>query len=378
MSSFSRRGFTLIELLVVIAVIAVLVSLLLPAVQSAREAARRAQCQNNLKQIGLASMNYESANRTLPPGSVNSNTPGVWGAQPFDSRHTFFTLILPFMDQAAIHDAINFDLGAGNSDGPFDNSLLNVSPPIQATAFFTQIESYICPSDLSQQTPSPASRAGNDRNAPGMPYSPGERNVYSQTSYAGSLGMTNAGIYWYFNGSGPCCGSSTYWIEPVGMLGHGFSFKLKDVADGLSNTFIVGEMSRFVGEPDVRFNFWNRAGHFLARDDHGQDLGLNTRLQGLTTTTPRLNASMTVPQPGDFGGASTNEAPHAPWGPFNWHLNPENYVFGQWGFRSLHPGGANFVFVDGSVRWIQEAIDIQTYQALSTRRFREVISADLF
>src|SRR5271155_5720281 len=132
-----KRGFTLIELLVVIAIIAVLIALLLPAVQSAREAARRIQCTNNLKQIGLAMHNYHSANNTFPQGvaaSFNSVNPGCiawsgWSAQ---------ALMLNYMEQSPIYNACNFMVD------PFSAT---ASPNINATAILTKINAFLCPSD---------------------------------------------------------------------------------------------------------------------------------------------------------------------------------------------------------------------------------------
>src|SRR5271157_60429 len=136
-SARNRRGFTLIELLVVIAIIAVLIALLLPAVQSAREAARRIQCTNNIKQIGLAMHNYHTANNTFPPGvaaSFNTLNPGCiawsgWSAQ---------SMMLNYMEQSPIYNACNFMID------PFSTSL---SPLVNGTAVYTKIAAFLCPSD---------------------------------------------------------------------------------------------------------------------------------------------------------------------------------------------------------------------------------------
>ena len=130
----ANRGFTLIELLVVIAIIAVLISLLLPAVQSAREAARRAQCSNNMKQVGLAMHNYMSAIDTFPPGRFNSHIAGrgnVWGA---------YSQILPYLDQQAVYSAFNFNLAP-----ELESSL--ASAAANSTGATTFISTLICPSD---------------------------------------------------------------------------------------------------------------------------------------------------------------------------------------------------------------------------------------
>jgi prepilin-type N-terminal cleavage/methylation domain-containing protein len=132
MGSRNRRGFTLIELLVVIAIIAVLIALLLPAVQSAREAARRAQCVNNLKQIGIAMHNYHSSVNSLP-----------WGDGPWWIEWSAHTLLLPYMEQTPIYNAINF-----SDTQPFGGIPMPVNNPANSTATYTVINGFNCPSDM--------------------------------------------------------------------------------------------------------------------------------------------------------------------------------------------------------------------------------------
>src|SRR5262249_40317225 len=155
-----------IELLVVIAIIAVLIALLLPAVQAAREAARRSQCVNNLKQIGLAIANYESAFGSYPPGSIKYGS-GARQDCVNQRDHTMFALILGNFEQSSLYNAINFSLGSWDSTGPYGLGVN--SGAANSTAYNTQVSGYVCPSDTLG--PYNVTTPGN-----------------SQTSYAGSVG----------------------------------------------------------------------------------------------------------------------------------------------------------------------------------------------
>jgi len=344
--SIVRKGFTLIELLVVIAIIAVLISLLLPAVQSAREAARRAQCTNNLKQIGLALHNYESAIGAFPPGSVAQPMPVTDCTQ---RGFSLFALILPQLEQAQVYNAINFNLSSGGTFNGVASSWTN------RTALITRINAFVCPSDLIQ-VPFPASVSGNG---------------YSQSSYAGVAGTRDVWRWWYGCTPGQ---SHSPWIEADGVFGYNTSTKLKDFVDGTSNTIMVGETSRFINDPDQVFNSWSRALWF------GSALAGTTRPQGLASVAARINATIAVPEPP--GTTSPNNDLNA------WLFNPQYLNLGQFGFRSMHPGGAMFVFGDGSVRFIKSTIDmgspvfaqqkIGVFRQISTLKGNEVISADQF
>src|SRR5215217_947993 len=183
-----RRGFTLIELLVVIAIIAILIALLLPAVQAAREAARQAQCRNNLKQIGLAILNYESAQGSLPMGAIlynagdaDANCGGAPGPNGTGSPRDFtmLTMILPYMEQTAVYNAVNFQLRA---DGIY-NQGVNAGAA-NSTGLLSTISGYICPTDNLR----------TEKLGPGP-------IAYAQTSYFPSGGTWNTTAYY----AGPKC-----------------------------------------------------------------------------------------------------------------------------------------------------------------------------
>ena len=191
--SGSRQGFTLIELLVVIAIIAVLIALLLPAVQSAREAARRAQCTNNLKQVGLALHNYENSQGVYPPGGVADESPSaafpggqsIWGGPGTNNIASWRALVIPHMEGGAIYNAINFSLSLNDA----------TSSSGQWTALMTISNAWICPSDDNFQGSGTGFRSasgpwGNypNGNMPQNPFTNTPENRVPYSNYAGSFG----------------------------------------------------------------------------------------------------------------------------------------------------------------------------------------------
>ena len=365
----TRRGFTLIELLVVIAIIGVLIALLLPAVQAAREAARRAQCINNMKQLGLALANYESANSVYPAGTITRQE------NPLNCAATnrgfgLMAVVLNQMELGTIYNAINFNLPAGGTAAEIGVS----GGYANRTAMITQINSYICPSD-SKQTPYELSTSANG---------------YAQASYAGMAGTLNT-AQWFCGCpvsyvGGACTGR--VHLQPDGMFSSNFWFKVSDIRDGLSNTIYMGETSRFRNDPDQVFNTWSRCLYFGSNYPGGD----TTRPQGYAFSAIKINAPF---QPHDitaFPPLSGTPSISDPVGgdADQWLFAPGYTMLGQYGFRSFHPGGANFLFGDGSVRYLKDTIDmgspnyvqnnvnIGVFRKLSTRSGGEIVNADAF
>jgi prepilin-type N-terminal cleavage/methylation domain-containing protein len=332
MSRKSRPGFTLIELLVVIAIIAVLIALLLPAVQAAREAARRASCSNNMKQFGIAMHNYHDVTSSFPTT--------MWAGPTYNATNvrylsSFQTMLLPYIEQAPLYNSINFFFPIGQG---VDNGTVN------STAYLTVVNVFMCPSDTS---PSVTSIARADSGV-GPQHTAGVKLSYYVN--AGDNATDGTGP-WPFtslpairlNAFGD---SSTY----TGIVGRsGGTTSIRDVTDGTSNTFGMGE-SLF--ESCNWFSWPNPNGCYAF------------------TSVP-INWKITVFEPGTPGnpveyGSATSML-----------NNSGNWVPG-FGFRSKHPGIVQFLFCDGRVGVIKESINRNVYRNLSTRNQGEIISADAF
>jgi prepilin-type N-terminal cleavage/methylation domain-containing protein/prepilin-type processing-associated H-X9-DG protein len=346
-----RRGFTLIELLVVIAIIAVLISLLLPAVQSAREAARRAQCVNNIKQIVLACANYENQIGSFPPDSIaDGQWSGTWWAWP--------SFILPTMELTTIYNSINFSLSCCN--------------PTNQTVFLTLVNSFLCPTDNSAMLF--PDRVYIDVNLPNF----GGLITAAPTNYVGNQGdMQNNTIFDYLcvdpaqiafkaangyasNGCTPPPSGGTGSAPFRGIFGdcsNAASIKIAQITDGTSNTMMIGENS-----PNLNSGLaWVS----------GNDIYATTILPMNWMT--NLRNGQTDPATGELCSP-------AAWNP----SSPTQFIRcfdNQWyyqGFKSFHPGGCNFGFGDGSVRFLKQTINVRTYMALSTRAGGEIVSSDSY
>ena len=352
-------GFTLIELLVVIAIIAVLIALLLPAVQQAREAARRTQCINNMKQIGLAIHNYNDQYLSLPI-IENYYVQNVGGANgPWGDFLSHFYRLLPYVDQSATFDAVNIQIGGYSGRN--------------TTFLHNLVQVYICPSDLQKQKSIFNSGGGG-------------LIGNAQTSYGGNLG-TQPCVHYYQTGIqiydpywiGPAWGpAKEYLTQCDGTFNfNGDAIRLRDVTDGTTKTFVVGETSRFLGQRD----------QFNMQYPHAQWFASDTFINGglyssMGCSVPKINASGN-----DNGYPICNTGANYVYSPCGsttvsqWRYNPTRDVgntevgeFGQFGFRSLHPGGANFLFLDGSVQFISTEVDRQLFMGMSTRNLNDPTS----
>ncbi|MDB5345277.1 MAG: xcpT 17 [Schlesneria sp.] len=327
------RGFTLIELLVVIAIIAVLIALLLPAVQQAREAARRSQCKNNMKQLGLALHNYHDTFSAFPITYFDTST-GLGG--PIQGRSTSWMIgIMPYIDQAPLFNLINTGVGLTTDPRcsyPATNPPTNPSNPWAATQ---SLSVFKCPTDTS-----PDKLAGRSDSA-----GPAAMGV---TSYKACAGSNWAWGTWQSGSTGVY--AQTRWGADANGLdrGNGFMFrgwgfpyttKMKDISDGTSTTFAVGEAIPSYSQ----WNWW--------------------WLHNATTATCSipLNAA---PQCGGAAGLSNDSGLKACAG--DW---PNNYSF-----MSQHTGGGHFMMADGSVTFVSKNIDYNTYRSLSTIQGGEIAS----
>ena len=312
-----RSGFTLIELLVVIAIIGVLVGLLLPAVQQAREAARRSACSNNMKQQGLAVHNYADVNpEKFPVGWVGEYEMGEWHGDEGEG-HGFASRMLPFIEQNNVYKTIDF--GA------------QVSAASNATARTTVISTFLCPSDSYGAgdvfSPGEEGAGSNDEETPDA--TPGSTQ-YSRSNYPGCFGSEHMAGHDHGGGGGGDPGLEPGEGNGIFLAGgsngeNAVSFR--DVRDGLSKTIMIGERDSRLGG-----SLW------IGRGD-----GLEAMMSRVVGVGEHVFNS------GD---------PHFE------------------DFFSSHPGGVSFVFADGHVAFLSNGMSEALFQSLATRAGGEVVNGD--
>ncbi len=369
-----RSGFTLIELLVVIAIIAVLIALLLPAVQAAREAARRIQCTNNLKQLGLSLANYESANNCYPSADIFGTNNGLCSGFGFGNNcqnTPWFVLMLPYVEQASLYNAFNASIGV---EGP---SLLGYF--VNSTVEITKIASFQCPSD-NQQTFSIAVLAAlAGLSGPNWQISKGNYGVnWGNADYG--QGASNS----YFT-------RALYLQSPFGLNTSATGpqlVKVASVTDGLSNTHFISEILQGATD-DLRGTIWGDnpgAGSYETRfaPNGYQDyvpmfqpwasaIPSSSLVGNNMDNCPTFAGSMPGSSPPNPGSLCDNQP----------GMGLACYDQGQQGgeftgSRSRHPGGVNSLFGDGSVHFMKNSIAQMTWVALGSISNGEVISSDSY
>ncbi|QDT52688.1 Type II secretion system protein G precursor [Caulifigura coniformis] len=336
-----RHGFTLIELLVVIAIIAILIALLLPAVQQAREAARRTQCKNNLKQFGLGLHNYHDVHNGFPISGQGGGPTATEGGNSANPRCGWQVYILPFMDQAPLFNQLHFDGPRPGVDyGGVKGSVTRQVLADRDEAGEKQVPYAMCPTDswprhVADTTNTPFKTSAN----------------WAQSTYTGSIGSSRT------PGSAACNPFNVYAESAShadyarsnranrvsGMFSYyGVFLNIRDVTDGTTNTILMGEV-----RPDCHshatYGWWfsNAMGSAHA-----------------STVTP-INEFNTC-----------RSAPKKVSNPACTALAEYNY---SWGFKSMHVGGVQFLLGDGTVRFVSQNVDHTSYQRLGGRADGQVL-----
>ena len=305
------RAFTLIELLVVIAIIAVLIALLLPAVQAARESARRTQCLNNLKQIGLAIHNYHGTHDTFPPGYISNTQGNQSTGQDIGPGWGWGAMLLNNLEQSPLYNSVNF-------------SLLTSDPGSQ-TVRMASLSVFLCPSNAG--VTGPLTIKDGTGNVLVSDLTPGQYVAVAGQWEPEEFPAPNNGIF--------------YRNSRIG---------LRDITDGSSNTLMAGERSQNVANATwvgmIPFGQACNNPKWPVQDCEAS----NVLILGHT-------------------GPSPDEA---------WIDVPNYKKAGADDFHSLHPGGCNFLFGDGSIRFVKETVNPQVFSYLATRAGGEVVGSDQF
>ena len=318
-----NRGFTLIELLVVIAIIAILIALLLPAVQQAREAARRTQCKNNLKQFGLALHNYHDVSLTFPPAYIGGSRPGTTEGR---SMWSWGTMLLPYIDQAPLFNRL------APGDIYLTHAVTAGDPNVRLTELQTPLPAFRCPSDTGPDLNTSDSRLEDTSNT----------DVSTSTSnYVGN----NTSRRWHTGGRlmGYDVGQDPQWAgltaanAPNGLFWRDSRVKIRDITDGTSNTIAMAERSWELNNP--------------AGGKYNCKAGL---VHGVNNQNEQLSIR------GVLGGGAI----------------PINHSNCQYGFSSRHEGGIQVLMCDGAVRFVSENIDHNTDPAAVDSTFEQLLARD--
>ncbi len=342
-------GFTLVELLVVIAIIGVLVALLLPAVQAAREAARRTQCQNNMRQFGLALQNHHNSSNRFPAGFLAYNeTPEGLAAWPARRRlaretgeyitgtsvklthHSWIAQLLPYIEQSTMSDQIDWDNPANGAAPIVGNT--NSNRDIRGI----DLSLARCPSDGDAER---------------------QEEIFAPTNYVASVGSTGCALPW---GCKSGANDNDPGAKPNGVMYLASQVGMRQVSDGTSNTTAVSEC--LIGRPWVVRNSESRAENILAGETPNVDQNFTAKGRGSYWLYAASNQDWSF---------TTRIPPNDPL-----TSNHEPEIWTMWGYfaaRSNHPGGVHVAFLDGSARYINDSIDILTWRAMGSQDGGEVL-----